>query len=156
MMNNFNIYHTNKIIQLQTSIVSTIYCIVYSIHCILILVRYRKHRQTISQFFPWKTLHILLDFIPESISSRIKNGRFNMVPDDTGSLHQHVGIDRMADVLLWCVVAVIEVTVVLLQKLLYRFLLCLEQVQVAVNLLIDLLVTRVFLPCPPGMLLLSL
>lgn len=54
----------------------------------------------VSQFVPWQTLHILLDFIPKSIRGRIQNGGFDVVPDDTGSLHQHVGIDRMADILL--------------------------------------------------------
>ena len=96
-----------------------------------------------------------------------------MVPDDAGSLHQHVGIDRMADILLqssnirttgqttdlghlWCVVAVIEVTVVILQKLLYRFLLGLQQAEVSVNLLIYFLVTRMFPPGPHCSLLPSL
>ena len=47
---------------------------------------------------------------------------------------------------LWSVVAVIEVTVVVSQELLYGFLLGLQELQIAVDLLIYPLVTRVFLP----------
>ena len=50
----------------------------------------------------------------------------------------------------------IEVTVVVSQELLYGFLLGLQELQIAVDLLIDPLVTRVFLPWPPYRLLLSL
>lgn len=57
---------------------------------------------------------------------------------------------------LWCVVAVIEVAVVILQELLYRFLLGLQQLQIPVNLLIYFLVTCVFLPGPRYWLLLRL
>ena len=86
MMDNFKIYDTNIIIQLDQleSFYEAEFC----------------QRSNRSQFLSGKTLHILLDLLPEDVSGRVEYGLLGMVPDDASSLHQHVGVNGVTHIFL--------------------------------------------------------